>query len=168
MMINVTGFCANSLVWLMAIYGIGLVIGNIIGGRAADRALIPTVYTSLALLVIILLLFVFTAHFKIITVITLFLLGAIGFGTIPALQMQVMRKAEGAPTLASAANIAAFNTGVTLGVFLGGAAIHAGFGYTSVNWVGAMLSATGLALAVVSQVFSSNNFSRIFGNWKIV
>ncbi|MDF1760959.1 MAG: MFS transporter [Coxiellaceae bacterium] len=129
------------------------VVGNIIGGKLADRALMPTIYTMLALLAITLFSFVFTAHYQVLAAITLFILGAVGFGTIPALQMFVMQKAQGAPTLASAANIAAFNTGVTIGVMLGGMTIHMGLGYTSPNWVGGILTATGLLIAASSTFY---------------
>ncbi|MDF1654705.1 MAG: MFS transporter [Coxiellaceae bacterium] len=150
MMTHVTGFTSHAVVWLLMIYGIGLVIGNIIGGKLADRALMPTILSMLTLLAITLFAFVFTAHYKILATITLFILGAVGFGTIPALQMLVMQKAEGAHTLASAANIAAFNTGVTIGVMLGGLAIHMGFGFTSPNWVGGTLTTVGLIIAAAS------------------
>lgn len=149
MMVDVAGYAPNSVAWLLCLYGIGLVIGNYIGGKAADWRLNTTIYISLALLAILLFSFVFTAHFKIPAAITLFLLGVVGFSVIPPLQMQVMQKAEGAATLASAANIAAFNLGVTLAVYLGGVSIHMGYGYTSVNWVGASLTTIGLVLAIV-------------------
>ncbi len=153
MMTHVAGFSSHAVVWLLMLYGVGLVVGNIIGGKLADRALMPTIYTMLALLAITLFSFIFTAHYQVLAAITLFILGAVGFGTIPALQMFVMQKAEGAPTLASSANIAAFNTGVTLGVMLGGMTIHMGLGYTSPNWVGGILTATGLLIAAGSSLY---------------
>ncbi|MDF1796561.1 MAG: MFS transporter [Coxiellaceae bacterium] len=170
MMTRVAGFSSHAVVWLLMLYGVGLVIGNIIGGKLADRKLMPTIYGMLALLAITLFAFVFTAHYKIPAAITLFILGAVGFGTIPALQMLVMQKAEGAPTLASAANIAAFNTGVTIGVMLGGVAIHMGLGYTSPNWVGGILTTTGLVVAIITSKHLKKKLSsvellhRIFGD----
>lgn len=148
MMIHVAGFAPASVAWLLSLYGIGLVIGNILGGKAADRALMPTIYTLQTLLIILLIAFVFTAHYKILAAMNLFLLGAVGFGMIAPLQKYIMNKAEDAPTLASTANIAAFNLGTALGVFLGGIAIHAGLGYTSPSWVGAILTAIGLGLTI--------------------
>jgi DHA1 family inner membrane transport protein len=77
-----------------------------------------------------------TIHSKPLSVVSVFFLGPVGFGTIPPLQMYVMKKAVGAPMLAPAANISAFNLGASGGVWLGGIAINAGYGFTSPNWVG--------------------------------
>ncbi|MBU9824598.1 MFS transporter [Rouxiella badensis] len=148
MMTEVAGFSPDNLAWILSIYGIGLVIGNLVAAKFADRALVPTILTLLTLLVIILLLFIYTIHIKSLAIITVFFLGAIGFGTIPPLQMYVMDKATGAPTLASAANISAFNLGASGGVWLGGAAINAGYGFVSPNWVGAITSGVGLLIAI--------------------
>lgn len=159
LMQDVTGFSRSGIVWLLSLFGIGLVVGNFLGGKSADWALKPTIYGSLTLLAFVLLVFVWTAHYKWPAAVTLFALGVIGFGTIPALQMQIMRCAEGAETLASAANISAFNLGTTIGVFLGGLAIHAGLGYTSVNWVGALITTFGLFLALLARRVKINGTS---------
>ncbi len=81
---------------------------------------------------------------------TVFLIGALGFATVPPLQKRVLDHAHGAPTLASAVNIGAFNLGNALSAWLGGVVIGAGFGYTAPNWVGAVLAAAALLLAVLS------------------
>ncbi|SNT38837.1 MFS transporter, DHA1 family, inner membrane transport protein [Asanoa hainanensis] len=78
------------------------------------------------------------------------LIGALGFATVPPLQKRVLDQAHGAPTLASAVNIGAFNLGNALAAWLGGLVIGAGLGYTAPNWVGAVLVASALGLAVVS------------------
>ncbi|GEN29203.1 MFS transporter [Halovibrio variabilis] len=148
MMTDVAGFTPESLAWILSIYGIGLVVGNLVAARFADKALAPTILTLLALLVLTLLLFTYTIHIKPLALINVFLLGAIGFGTIPPLQMYVMEKATGAPALASAANISAFNLGAAGGVWLGGAAIDAGYGLVSPNWVGAITTGIGLLIAI--------------------
>jgi DHA1 family inner membrane transport protein len=98
----------------------------------------------------VLTLFVMTAHSKVLAACTLFLLGLFGFATVPALQMRILDKAAGAPTLASALNLSAFNIANALGAFLGGMVIRAGFGYTGPNAIGAVLAATGLVLAICS------------------
>jgi DHA1 family inner membrane transport protein len=150
-MTEVAGYAPSSIAWLLALYGVGLVFGNYFGGKAADRNLNKTIYVFLTLLALLLIAFVFTAHYKILAAMNLFLLGVFGFGLIPPLQMQIMNKAKEAPTLASAANISAFNLGTALGVFLGGYTIHAGFGFTSPNWVGAMLTVIGLGIFMLSR-----------------
>ena len=147
---DIAAFPASSLSWLIALYGIGLVIGNIIGGKAADRALIPALYTSLIALACILAIFTFTAYYKFTAAITLFFIGLIGFSLVPSLVRNVMVKAENAPTLASTVNISAFNLGISLSVYLGGLAINAGLGYTSPMWLGCILAIIALGVAVIS------------------
>ncbi|MGB8664458.1 MAG: MFS transporter [Serratia inhibens] len=148
MMTEVAGFAPENLAWILSIYGVGLVVGNIVAAKFADRAPVPTILTLLLLLTLILVLFTYTLHIKPLAIISVFLLGAIGFGTIPPLQMYVMETASGAPTLASAANISAFNLGASGGVWLGGVAIDAGYGFVSPNWVGAITTGIGLLIAV--------------------
>ncbi|GAA3437467.1 MFS transporter [Kutzneria kofuensis] len=150
MMTSVAGFSAGAVAWLLVLFGVGLVIGNLIGGKAADRKLMPSLYVILAALAAILVVFVFTAHAQIPAAITLVLFGTIGFATVPGFQTRVMQQADGAPALASTANIAAFNLGNAFGAWLGGLAIDAGLGYTSPNWIGAALALAGLVVAVSS------------------
>jgi DHA1 family inner membrane transport protein len=150
MMTQVAGFSSGAVTWLLVLFGAGLFAGNLLGGRAADRRLMPSLYVILAALALVLVAFVFTAHAKVPAAITIALFGAAGFATVPPLQARVMAKAEGAPALASAANIAAFNLGNAGGAWLGGQAIDAGLGYTAPNWIGAALAAAGLAVALIS------------------
>lgn len=153
MMTEVAGFSPASVTWLLVLFGVGLCVGNLAGGRAADRSLMPSLYVFLAALVVVLATFVLTAHSPIPAAITVLLLGAAGFATVPPLQMHMMEKAKGAPALAAAANIAGFNLGNAIGAWMGGLAIGAGYGYTSPNWVGALLAASGLAVAAISGSF---------------
>lgn len=150
MMTEVAGFSGSAVTWLLVLFGAGLFAGNLLGGKAADRKLMPSLYVILTALALVLVAFVFTAHAKVPAAITIVLFGAAGFATVPPLQARVMAKAEGAPALASAANIAAFNLGNAGGAWLGGQAIDAGLGYTAPSWIGAVLAAAGLAVAVVS------------------
>jgi DHA1 family inner membrane transport protein len=150
MMTHVAGFADTSVTWLLVLFGLGMVAGNLIGGRFADRALMPMLYVSLGGLAIVLALFTVTAHNKILAALTIALIGALGFATVPPLQKRVLDQAHGAPTLASAVNIGAFNLGNALSAWLGGLVIAAGLGYTAPNWVGAALAAGALVLAVVS------------------
>ena len=150
MMTEVAGFSSGAVTWLLVLFGGGLFVGNLLGGKAADRKLMPSLYVILAALSVVLLVFVFTAHAQLPAAITIALFGAAGFATVAPLQARVMQKAEGAPALASAANIAAFNLGNALGAWLGGQAIEGGLGYTAPNWIGALLAASGLAVAILS------------------
>ncbi|MFF1479475.1 MFS transporter [Streptomyces sp. NPDC058301] len=150
MMTHVTGYADGSVTWLLVLFGLGMVAGNLIGGRFADRALMPMLYVSLSGLAVVLALFTLTAHDKTASAVTVFLIGALGFATVPPLQKRVLDQAAGAPTLASAVNIGAFNLGNALSAWLGGLVIAAGLGYTAPNWVGAALAASAVVLAVVS------------------
>ncbi|MBT2506709.1 MFS transporter [Streptomyces sp. ISL-98] len=160
MMTGVAGFSAGSITWLLVLFGLGMVGGNLIGGRFADRALMPLLYVSLGALVVVLALFTVTAHNQITAAITIVLIGGLGFATVPPLQKRVLDQAAGAPTLASAVNIGAFNLGNALAAWLGGLVIAAGLGYTAPNWVGAVLAASALALAVLSSALERRTATR--------
>ncbi|WP_353943590.1 MFS transporter [Streptomyces sp. HUAS MG91] len=150
MMTHVAGFAEGSVTWLLVLFGLGMVGGNLVGGKFADRALMPMLYVSLGALALVLGLFTVTAHHKVLAAITIALIGALGFATVPPLQKRVLDHASGAPTLASAVNIGAFNAGNALSAWLGGLVISAGLGYTAPNWVGAVLAASALVLAILS------------------
>ncbi len=150
MMVRVAGFPEGAVTWLLVLFGLGMVAGNLVGGRFADRALMPMLYVSLGALALVLAAFTLTAHSRILAAVTVTLIGALGFATVPPLQKRVLDLAHGAPTLASAVNIGAFNLGNALSSWLGGLVIAAGLGYTAPNWVGALLTASALVLAVLS------------------
>ncbi|WP_069769277.1 MFS transporter [Streptomyces sp. LUP30] len=160
MMTHVAGFADGSVTWLLVLFGLGMVGGNLIGGRYADRALMPMLYVSLGALAVVLALFTLTAHDKVLAAVTIALIGALGFATVPPLQKRVLDQAHGAPALASAVNIGAFNLGNALSAWLGGLVIAAGLGYTAPNWVGAALAAGALALAVVSAALERRDSAR--------
>lgn len=143
---EVSGFASSSVPWLLVLFGVGLLVGNTLGAKAADRALTPALITILALLTVVLVGFAATAQYKVSAIIALFLMGAFGFATVPGLQMRIMNYAAGAPTLASGANIAAFNVGNALGAWLGGLTIAAGLGFTSPIWMGAVVTVVGLVV----------------------
>lgn len=150
MMTEVTGFAETSVTWIMVLFGLGFLIGNLVGGRYADRHLLPMLYITLAALAVVLALFTLTAHNKVAAAITVVLIGALGFATVPPLQKRVLDQAASAPTLASALNIGAFNLGNALAAWLGGSVIAAGFGYTGPSWVGVVLATSALGLALWS------------------
>lgn len=150
MMTEVAGYADSSVTWLLVLLGAGMVAGNLVGGRFADRRLMPMLFSALGGLTTVLALFTVTAHDKASAAVTLFLIGALGFATVPPLQKRVLDQAAGAPTLASAVNIGAFNLGNALAAWFGGLVISAGFGYTAANWVGAALALSALLVAFLS------------------
>ncbi|MFG2224742.1 MFS transporter [Streptomyces sp. NPDC048644] len=160
MMTEVTGFAPSSVVWLTAVFGIGMVAGNLVSGRFTDRAMMPMLYVSLAGLALVLAAFTVTAHNKVAATVSIALIGAFGFATVPPLQKRVMDQAASAPTLASAGNIAAFNFGNALAAWLGGLVISAGLGYTAPNWVGAVMTVAALGVAVLASVLERRTGGR--------
>ncbi|MET7804960.1 MFS transporter [Micromonospora chersina] len=148
---EVSGFATGTVPWLLVLFGVGLFAGNLAGGRAADVSLSRTLVTVLAVLTVVLVGFALTAASPALTVVSLLLMGAFGFATVPPLQMRIMKYARRAPTLASGANIAAFNVGNALGAWLGGLTIDAGLGFTAPIWAGAGLTLVGLAVLLVAE-----------------
>ncbi|WP_254801946.1 MFS transporter [Kitasatospora sp. SUK 42] len=144
MLTEVTGFGTGDVVWLLAVYGAGLVAGNWTAGRAADRALVPTTAALLAALTLSLALFSATVHHRGAAVATLFLLGFCGFGLLTPTQAYVLRVAGRESALVGTANTAAFGAGITLGSLLGAAVISHGGPYSATNLAGAAMTALGL------------------------
>ncbi|MER7463625.1 MFS transporter [Streptomyces sp. NPDC097981] len=165
---HVAGFAGTSVTWLLVLFGLGMVAGNLIGGRFADRALMPMLYVSLGALAIVLAVFTLTAHSKAGTAVTVVLIGALGFATVPPLQKRVLDQAAGAPTLASAVNIGAFNLGNALAAWLGGLVIAAGLGWTAPNWVGAAMASSALVLALVSGALERRTATLPGGGGRVV
>ncbi|RLK49715.1 MFS transporter [Microbacterium telephonicum] len=147
---EVSGFTTGAVPWLLVLFGVGLVIGNWLGGRLADRSIDGTLLFFIAALVVVLALFALLAGSGIATIIALLLMGGFGFGTVPGLQSRIMNYAGTAPTLASGANIGAFNIGNALGAWAGGVGIAAGLGYTSPIWIGAIITAAALIVMAIA------------------
>ncbi|MFT3978445.1 MAG: MFS transporter, partial [Sphingomonas bacterium] len=129
---------------MLVTYGVGLTVGNWLGGRFADRSVDRTLIVTLAALAAILIAFAFLMPFAAPTAILVFLWGVASFALVPPLQIRVMTAAADAPNLASSVNIGAFNLGNAIGAALGGGVIAAGLGYPSVALAGAATSALGL------------------------
>ena len=147
---GVAGFTASAVPWLLVLFGAGLVVGNWVGGRLADRSIDRTLLWFVAALAVVLVAFGLLAWSQPATIAILVLMGAFGFGTVPGLQSRIMRYAGGAPTLASGANIGAFNVGNALGAWAGGLGIAAGLGYTSPIWIGAAITASALVVMIIA------------------
>jgi DHA1 family inner membrane transport protein len=161
MMTQVAGYAEPSMTWLMVLFGLGMVTGNLASGKLTDRALMPLLYSALSALALVLALFTFTAHNKIAAAATIFLIGALGFATVPPLQKRVLDQASGAPTLASAVNIGAFNFGNALAAWLGGLVIAGGLGYAMVNLVGAAMTGSAIVLVVISSAIAKKGSHRL-------
>ena len=143
---QLTGASPAFVTAMLVLIGIGFSIGNIAGGRLADRSLDGSLIGFLVLLIVTMLAFPVLAKTHLGAAAALLVWGIATFAVVPPLQMRVMRAAAEAPGLASSVNVGAFNLGNALGAAAGGAAISAGFGYAAVPIVGAVIAAAGLAL----------------------
>jgi DHA1 family inner membrane transport protein len=133
---EVGGFSPADVAWLLMVYGAGLVVGNLVGGRAADRDRDRALLLALLGLAVTLAVFGLLARSAAASVILVFLMGLFGFASVPGMITRVTDFAHGA-ALAASANVSASNIGNALGAWLGGLAITAGLGYTAPLYVGA-------------------------------
>ncbi|WP_186267634.1 MFS transporter [Burkholderia gladioli] len=136
---------------MLVLIGVGFSIGNVAGGRLADRSLDGSLIAFLLLLIVVMLAFPMLAATHVGAALALLVWGIATFAVVPPLQMRVMRAASEAPGLASSVNVGAFNLGNALGAAVGGAAISSGLGYSAVPMVGAGIAVLGLLL-VLSQL----------------
>jgi DHA1 family inner membrane transport protein len=148
---QVTGFAQASVSAILLVFGVGMIIGNLIGGRLTDRAPVGMLLGSLTALAIVLVLMGFAMDNRVTAVIFVALLGAAAFSTVAPLQLRVLHQAQGAgQSMASSLNIAAFNLGNALGAWLGGLVIDHGPGLARLPWVAVLLTITGLGVASLS------------------
>jgi len=148
---HVTGFSEAAVSPILLVFGAGLSIGNIAGGRFADRGLPPALIGTLAGLAVVLLALAPALLFKAPAVMLVGLLRAAAFATVAPLQLRVLEKAGPAGrNLASSLNIAAFNLGNALGAWIGGVTIDHRPGLAALPLVAAAITALGLGLALWS------------------
>ncbi|WP_029605341.1 MFS transporter [Kozakia baliensis] len=151
MLQNITHAGPNLITAALMLIGVGFSIGNIIGGRAADRSIDGTLLTFLPLLGIVMLIFPFAALTPAGALIGVTIWGAASFSIMPALQMRTMQAAHEAPGLASSVNIGAFNLGNALGAALGGVVLSSGLGYAAVSLAGTGLALLGVMLVLLAR-----------------
>ncbi|MGW7506205.1 MFS transporter [Streptomyces massasporeus] len=158
----VSGFASEDVAWLLMVYGVGLVVGNLVGGRAADRDRDRALVLALLGLALTLALFGLLAESGTASVVLVFLMGVTGFASVPGMITRVTDFAHGA-ALAASANVSASNVGNALGAWLGGVAISAGLGYTAPLYVGAGIVLMSVAVMVVAaqRVRSSQATDRV-------
>jgi len=147
---EVTGLGDDWVTPMFLVFGLGLFIGNQLGGKFADRNVRGALITTVASLTVMLFAMTLLIQHPATAVVGILLYGVAAFSVVAPLQLRIITKAGDAPDVASAANISAFTLGSALGIWLGGAAIDAGLGAASVNWIGGIISGTGLLLALSS------------------
>jgi MFS transporter, DHA1 family, inner membrane transport protein len=146
---HLSGATPGFVTAMLVLVGVGFSIGNVAGGRLADRSLNGSLIVFLVLLSAVMFAFPVLAKTHLGTALAVLGWGIATFAVVPPLQMRVMRAASEAPGLASSVNVGAFNLGNAVGAAAGGAAISAGFGYAAVPIVGALIAVSGLVLVFV-------------------
>lgn len=146
---DTAGLPVGMIAVVLALFGIGMNVGNVLGSRMADYSLNGTIGGMLAFNVVLMAIFSLTAHDPVMLCICVFLTGC-GFAACPAVQTRLMDVAADAQTLAAASNHSAFNIANALGAWLGGVVIAAGYGYGSTGFVGSAFSAVGLVIFLIS------------------
>ncbi len=146
---EVGGFSSADVAWLLMVYGVGLVVGNMVGGRAADHDRDRALILALLGLTATLTAFGLLAAHATASVFLVFLMGVFGFAGVPGMITRVTDAAQGA-ALAASANVSASNIGNALGAWTGGLAITAGLGYTAPLYVGAVIVLASVAIMVIA------------------
>ncbi|CRY78927.1 MFS transporter, DHA1 family, inner membrane transport protein [Nocardia farcinica] len=147
---DVAGMAAGAVPLVLALFGLGMVAGNVAGGVLADRGVDRSIFAAMVTMAVVLAAFAAAAHHPVTAAIGAFLVGASGAALAPGLQTRLMDVAADAQTLAAALNHAALNIANAAGAWLGGLVIAAGFGYTAPALVGAGLAVTGVLLFTVT------------------
>ncbi|MBY5588225.1 MFS transporter [Rhizobium leguminosarum] len=147
---DVTGVSPEGVTWTLFLIGLGLTIGNLVGGKLADWRLGATLGGVFAAIAITSIAFSYTSRFFIPAEITLFLWAMASFAAVPALQVGVVGFGKDAPNLVSTINIGAFNTGNALGAWVGGLVIDAGFDLTRVPLAAALMALIGLGATALT------------------
>lgn len=151
---TITGFSNSTVSLVLVLYGAAIAVGNIVGGRLANRRPVRALAWLFALQALVLIIFTFTADAKVPALVTLAGMGALAFANVPGLQLYVVqlaqRHAPGAVDVASALNIAAFNLGIAAGAFFGGQVVSSPLGLGATPWVGGLFVLGGLVLTLTS------------------
>jgi len=142
---QVAGFERSSLTWILVIVGLGLVLGNTLGGKSADANLSNALKFWPAAMIVALLVVGFVAPYKTPFVIAAFVFGIVSFANVPPMQMRVMKYGGAAPELAATANISAFNVANALGGIIGGVAVDGSYGAGMIPFAAAIVPIAGLA-----------------------
>ncbi|EAA7311546.1 MFS transporter [Salmonella enterica] len=154
MMQDLAGFSPTAVSWILLGYGVSVAIGNIWGGKLADKhGAVPALKFIFAALFVLLMVFQVTASTQYAALATILVMGVFAFGNVPGLQVYVVQKAEqftpNAVDVASGLNIAAFNIGIALGSVIGGQTV-AHYGLAQTPWIGALIVLVAFLLMGVS------------------
>jgi DHA1 family inner membrane transport protein len=141
---------AGAVPWVLVAVGLGMTVGNALGGWASDRDLRRSLLIGFVVFIASMGAFAVLAHNRYSLFVGAFLIGAAGLFLGPAMQSRLIGVAPGAQLMGAAVNQSAMNIANSLGAALGGLVIAAGWGYIAPSWVGVGLGVAGLALAATS------------------
>lgn len=151
---KITGLSDSIINIVLVIYGVAIALGNLVGGKVANKQPLKALLWMFTLQAIVLLIFTFTVNDPVLGIITLFVMGALSFSNVPGLQLYVVQLAEkhmpGTEDVASAFNIAAFNVGIAIGAYIGGITVASKFGLEATPWIGALLVVMAVLVTLVS------------------
>ncbi|MED4585000.1 MFS transporter [Brevibacillus choshinensis] len=157
---DITGFSASTVAIILVVYGIAIAIGNVMGGKLANKNPLAALFRMFSIQAIVLFIMFVTVPFKLAGLITIFFMGILAFMNVPGLQVYVVILAErfvpSAKDVASAINIAAFNAGIAIGAYLGGI-ITDSIGLIHTTWVGGIMVLGAVVLTGLSRVIESKD-----------
>ncbi|AOK90873.1 MFS transporter [Paenibacillus polymyxa] len=163
---DITGFQQSTVTFILLLYGIAIAIGNVIGGKAANRKPLSALFYMFLIQAVILFLLLFTAPFKTAGLITIFFMGLLAFMNVPGLQVYVVMLAERfapkAVDVASAVNIAAFNAGIAIGAYVGGIVTDS-LGLIHTAWIGSIMVFVAVLLTGWSRMLEKRDTTPITG-----
>ncbi|QYK60018.1 MFS transporter [Paenibacillus sp. S25] len=163
---DITGFQQSTVTFILLLYGIAIAIGNVIGGKAANRKPLSALFYMFLIQAVILFLLLFTAPFKTAGLITIFFMGLLAFMNVPGLQVYVVMLAERfapkAVDVASAVNIAAFNAGIAIGAYVGGIVTDS-LGLIHTTWIGGIMVFVAVLLTGWSRMLEKRDTTIITG-----
>lgn len=165
---DVSGLSAGWVPAVLGLFGLGALVGTVIGGRYADAHLFRVKLSGIAASAVLLATLALTASNPVAAVILTFLIGVSSFYTAPALNTRMFNVAAGAPTLAGATATSSFNTGNTVGPWLGGLVISAGFGFASTAWAGAAMAVAAFGLGLVALRWHRSHGGGVTGGASLV
>jgi DHA1 family inner membrane transport protein len=144
MLETISGFAEHSVTWILVLFGCGVTIGNLLGGKLADWRLKPYLLAAFAILTVILAILAKALAYPVPAVVVVFLWGIAAFGIMPGIQIRIFKLAEEAPLLAATSIHSVLNLGNAVGAYLGGTVIT-NSGLHAVPWLGSALAALAFA-----------------------
>lgn len=159
-MTQVTGLSEGWMPAVLMLFGVGMVLGNLLGSWLADRALMLTIGGALIWNMVIIGLFSWSVYQPWMALLNVLLIG-LGMALVPSLQIRLMDVAGHAQTMAASLNHSAFNIANALGAWLGGTVVTAGYGWASTGLVGGFLALVGLVIFLVSFAYERAQASEL-------